>query len=309
MGVMHMSNSIRRDAVLLLALSLLAASCGRVQRTAGTAGEKTFASPEDAGAALVAAARSGDQSALLAIFGPDSRTALFTGEAGADSINLKNFVSAYERMHRWEKIKAGGEVLQVGADNYPFPIPLDKNSAGRWYFDTAAGKDEILARRIGKNELTAIDASEAIAGAQREYYKETHDGEKVKRYAEKFLSDPGKHNGLYWPVAEGQTPSPLGRLGDFARVQAVRSEVNDAEFNGYRYRILSKQSGGFGVLAYPADYRNSGIMSFLTGADGTVYQKDLGPRTAETAAAMTDSTPAEGWTQTRGPATSASRMQ
>src|SRR5215471_15834156 len=226
--------------VAFLALLVLAA-CGRRQKalTESTA-QSTFASPEDAGAALLAAARSGDEKRLLAIFGADSKEALFTGSAAADGTRLQDFVKAYGQMHRWARIKAGGQVLQVGADNYPFPIPLGQNSSGQWYFDTGAGKDEILARRIGRNELTALDASKAIARAEQQYRQEIHDGDKVKQFAPKFVSDPGKHNGLYWPVAEGKTPSPLGRLGGFAQAVSATNTGSDPEFNGYRYRILSK---------------------------------------------------------------------
>src|SRR5262249_32914244 len=153
---------------------------------------------------------------------------------------------------------------------------------------TAAGKDEIVARRIGKNELTAMDATSALARAEEQYHQDTH-GDRAKQYTVKFISDPGKQNGLYWPVASGETPSPLGRLGDFVTVQSPAGAGTDAEFNGYRYRILSKgqtpqgvkdfvvdgkMSGGFAILAWPIEYRNSGIVSFLIGPDNTLYQKD-----------------------------------
>jgi hypothetical protein len=256
----------------------------------------------------VAAAKSGDQNALIAIFGPDSKAVLFTGDAATDSAKLKGFITAYNQMHRWGKIKAGGQVLYVGADNFPFPIPLGQKSSGQWYFDTAAGKDEILSRRIGKNELTAMDASAAIAGAQQQYFQESHDGSKVKQYAQKFVSDPGKHNGLYWPVAAGQPVSPLGQLGDFT--QAVASNAGDQPplFNGYHYRILAKP-GDFAILAYPAEYRNSGIMTFLVGKDGAVYQKDLGETTRDVAMSMTEFNPADGWSPVVPNTDTASRSQ
>src|SRR5215467_6234759 len=300
--------------VAFLALLILAA-CGRRQKalTESTA-QSTFASPEDAGAALRAAARSGDEKRLLAIFGADSKEALFTGSAAADGTRLQDFVKAYGQMHRWARIKAGGQVLQVGADNYPFPIPLGQNSSGRWYFDTAAGKDEILARRIGKNELTAMEASEAIANAEQQYCRKTHDSDRVKQYAQKFVSDPGKHNGLYWPVADGQPASPLGRLGDFTTALSAMDESGKPLlFNGYCYRILTrggtpkdgndhigngKMTGGFAILAYPAEYRKSGIMSIMVGENGMVYQKDLGEKTADLAAAMTEANPGDGWNST-----------
>jgi hypothetical protein len=308
----------------LLVILLSAASCRVSQRASETPAQKTFASPEEAEAAVIEAAKAGDQSALMAIFGRDSKAILFTGDTGTDQARLNEFVTAYHQMHRWKTIKAGGQVLVAGAENIPFPIPLAKNSSGRWYFDAAAGKDEILARRIGKNELTAMDASQAIAGAEREYFQQRHDDEKVKQYAQKFLSEPGKKNGLYWPVAAGQAPSPLGRLGDFAQAASATNAGSDPEFNGYRYRILSKDAtpgsakdyiadgrmtGGFAILAYPADYRNSGIMSFLVGEDGTLYQKDLGENTAEVATAFAEYNPANGWTPVVRRAGGASRSQ
>jgi hypothetical protein len=255
---------------------------------------KTFASPSDAGAALLAAAQSGDRSALLEILGPDGEEVLSTGDAGRDRAGLRYFVDAYTRMNRWQKIKAGGQTLHIGPDNYAFPVPLDQNSSGRWYFDTAAGKDEILARRIGKGELTAIAACQATANAQKQYLSQAHDGGRIRQYAQKFVSDPGKQNGLYWPVAEGHAASPLGELGDFATAVASNTGEQPPLFNGYYYRILAKP-GGFFILAYPAEYRNSGIITFIVGKDGVVYQKDLGEKTRDIALAMTEFNPADGW--------------
>jgi hypothetical protein len=203
---------------------------------------------------------------------------------------LKSFVASYDQMHRWGKIKAGGEVLQVGHENIPFPIPLGRNAAGRYYFDTAAGKDEILARRIGKNELTAMEASAALAGAEQEYF------DKNGHYASRLVSDPGKQDGLFWPAAEGRPVSPMGKLGDLAKMDGA-----NPEFNGYRFRILSKGGKDFAILAYPVEYRKSGIMSFLMGKDGTLYQKDLGEHTPEVAAAINDYNPGDGWTGTNAP--------
>ena len=235
-----------------------------------------------------------------------------------DKNALQDFVAAYGQMNRWREIKAGGEILYVGADNYPFPIPLGRNSSSQWSFDTAAGKDEILARRIGKGELTAIAACAAIIDAEQQYFSQTHDGDKVKQYAQKFVSDEGKQNGLYWQVPEGQTPSPLGELGDFAKAVGYTNAGDKPQpFNGYYFRILTKQgnkapggtkdyiangkmTGGFAVLAYPADYRNSGIMTFIVGKDSTVYQKDLGEKTKDLAEAMEDYNPADGWNAALG---------
>jgi hypothetical protein len=290
---------------------LLLVSCGK----AGSPKieQKTFNSPAEAGDAFLAAAKAGDQSALLAIFGPDSNSVLFSGDAVKDKDSLQEFVAAYEQMHRWREIKVGGEMLYVGADNFPFPIPLGKNPSGQWVFDTAAGKDEILARRIGKGELSAIAACSAVADAEQAYFAKTHDGEKTKQYAQKFISDDGKQNGLYWPVAAGQTPSPLEQVRDFAKAAGYTNAGEKPQpFNGYYFRFLTKQgdtakggamdylvngqmTGGFAILAYPADYRNSGIMTFIVGKDGVVYQKDLGEKTADLASVMAEYNPGDGW--------------
>ncbi|MGC1449899.1 MAG: DUF2950 domain-containing protein [Candidatus Sulfotelmatobacter sp.] len=302
--------------VVLFALILELASCN----TSDTpkAAQKTFASPAEAGAAFLEAAKSGDQAALLAIFGPDAKDVLFSGDGVKDKDALQDFVASYTQMNRWREIKAGGEVLYLGADNYPFPIPLAKTSAGQWSFDTAAGRDEILARRIGKGELTAIAACVATADAEQQYFGRMHDGDNVKQFAQKFVSDEGKQNGLFWPAPAGQPASPLGPLGDFAKaVGYTNSGDKPQPFNGYYFRILSKQgdkapggakdyiangkmTGGFAVLAYPTEYRNSGIMAFIVGKDGTVYQKDLGEKTTEVAVALAEYNPGDGWTKVVG---------
>lgn len=297
-----------RMTITLLTASVLLVSCNKAEKPAPEKSvQQTFASPEDAGALMVAAAKSGDQNALIAILGPDGKGVLFTGDTVRDQDNLKGFVASYDQMHRWGNLKAGGKVLYTGADNFPFPIPLDKNSSGQWSFDTAAGKDEILARRIGRGELTAMAACGAAAIAEGQYFS------KAKQYAERFASDQGKQNGLYWPVAEGQPASPLGPLGDFAKALGYPNAGDKPQpFNGYYYRILTKQgaagkggakdyivngkmTGGFAILAYPVEYRNTGIMTFIIGKDGVIYQKDLGETTSDEGAAMTEYNPADGW--------------
>jgi hypothetical protein len=299
---------------MMFVLAILPTACNKVEHPKEEKTvRQTFASPAEAGAAFLRAAKSGDQAALMAIFGPDAKDVLFTGDPVKDRNNLQDFVAAYGQMNRWIMINAGGAVLCIGADNYPFPIPLDRNPSGQWSFDTAAGKDEILARRIGKDELTAIAACHAIADAQREYYSQTHDGEKAKQYARRFASDEGRHNGLYWDVPAGQPPSPLGRLGDFAKVSGYTNTKSKPQpFDGYYYRMLTRQgdaaeggardyifngkmTGGFAVVAYPTEYRNSGIMTFVINQDGVVYQKDLGEKTSEIGATMSEYNPDNGW--------------
>jgi hypothetical protein len=319
-----MSHLVRGQKVLgprlaiftvLLVLIVWLASCNKSENARPEKSvQKTFASPAEAGTAFLEAAKSGDQAALLAIFGPDSKDVLFSGDVVKDNAALQDFVAAYNQMHRWREIKVGGEMLYIGADNHPFPIPLGQNPSGQWYFDTAAGKDEILARRIGKDELTAIAACGAIADAENEYYGQTrHDGT-AKQYAQKFVSDKGTKDGLYWPVSAGQTTSPLEEVRDFAKAAGYTSAGDKPQpFDGYYFLILTKQgdkakggkkdyivdgkmTGGFAILAYPAEYRNSGIMTFIVGKDGVVYQKDLGEKTAELATALDEYNPDDGWT-------------
>ncbi len=295
---------------LLLVISLLVS---RGKAESPKAEQKTFASPTEAGAAFLEAAKSGDQVALLAIFGPDAQGVLFSGDAVKDKDALQDFVAAYNQMHRWREIKVGGQMLYTGADNYSFPIPLGEKSSGQWVFDTAAGKDEILARRVGKDELTAIAACNAVADAEQRYFSQVRNGDTVRQYAQKFISDDGKQNGLYWPVAAGLPPSPLEDVRDFAKsVGYTNAGDKPQPFDGYYFRFLTKQgdkakggakdylvngklTGGFAILAYPADYRNSGIMTFIVGKDGVVYQKDLGEKTADVASALTEYNLGDGW--------------
>jgi Protein of unknown function (DUF2950) len=317
-NVMPHLSRCRESLVVFAGLLLLITSftsCRKPQKTVSQMpAQRTFASPEEAGAALFDAARSGDQVALLAIFGPDSMDVFSSGDPVKDKDALQDFVAAYAQMHRWREINAGGEMLCVGADNVVFPVPLGRRLSGQWYFDTGAGKDEILARRIGQNELAAIAACGAVVNAEDEYFKQTHDGDRVRQYAQRFVSDEGKENGLYWPVSAGQAPSPLGDVHDFAVAAGYTSAgAKPQPFDGYYFRILTRQgeqakggakdyivdgrmTRGFAVLAYPAEYRSSGIMTFLVGPDGIVYQKDLGEKTADAAEAVTEYDPSNGWT-------------
>jgi len=302
----------REISILLVAVLIPLSSCSKTQKAvSGTAVQRSFASPEEAGTALVTAARSGDQTALIAIFGPGTNEVLSTGDAVEDQNHLKEFIASYDQMHRWANIKVGGKILYTGTDNSPFPIPLGQDSSGQWSFDTAAGKDEILARRIGRGELVAIAACDVIAAAQQQYFHQMHDNQ--KEYAQKFVSNNGKQDGLYWQASAGQVPSPLADLSDLAKAVGYAGTGGKPQpFNGYYFQILTKQGdkaqggakgylvdgklvGGFAILAYPVEYRNSGIMTFLVGKDGVVYQKDLGEKTAEIAAATTEYNPGDGW--------------
>jgi hypothetical protein len=298
--------------LLLLALTLSIASiagCGKSQKPS----IKVFATPDDAGSALLAAAKSGDQAVVLAIFGPDSKDVIFSGDAVQDKNAADAFVARYGAMHRWRKLTDGSQILLVGADNFAFPIPLKKKADGQWFFDTAAGKEEILNRRVGRNELAVIDVCEALARAQTEYYSQFHDGTRTKQYALKFISDPGKQNGLYWQSSPGQPESPLGPLVAFATAEGYSAKPDaHAPFHGYYFHMLKgqtdkarggaknyivdgKMAEGFAFVAYPAEYGDSGVMTFIMNQDGVLLQKDLGKTTAQTATAMTEFDPDSGW--------------
>jgi len=294
--------------LLLLALIVPLAACRKSAPSV-----RVFATPDDAGTALLAAAKSGDQAALLTIFGPDSKELISSGDAVQDKNTAAAFAAGYEVMHRWRRMEDGSQILLVGADNFAFPIPLKKNSGGQWFFDTAAGKEEILNRRVGRNELAIIEVCKAVADAQAEYYSQLHDGATTKQYAMKFISDPGKQNGLYWKSPEGKVESPLGPLAAFATSEgySVKPDAH-TPFHGYYFRMLKGQSNkapggakdyvvdgkmvaGFALVAYPAQYGNSGVMTFIINQDGVLLQKDLGKATTETATAMSEFDPDAGW--------------
>ena len=309
-----MSLKIRSVALtmclMLLTLIIPAISCNRSEKPS----IRVFASPDEASNALLAAAKSGDQNALLAIFGPDSKEVIYSGDAVQDKNTATAFAAGYGVMHRWRNMPDGTQMLMVGADNFPFPIPLKKNADGQWFFDTAAGKDEVLNRRIGRNELAIIEASGAVADAQAEYFSQLHDGEKTKQYASKFISDPGRQNGLYWKPADGQPASPLGPLAAFATAEGYSAKPEGhTAFHGYYFRMLKgqtdkapggakdymvngKMTGGFAFVAYPAEYGNSGVMTFIINQDGVLLQKDLGKTKTETATAMNAFDPDPSWT-------------
>jgi hypothetical protein len=228
-----------------------------------------------------------------------------------DRASLDGFVQAYQVMNRWRKLGDGSELLLVGADNQAFPIPL-KNAAGQWHFDAAAGKEEILARRIGRDEIVAIDASQALADAQAQYFAQKHDG--MKQYAQKFISDAGQQDGLYWESQQGSPRSPLGPLVAFATEEGLSIKPDAAQpFYGYYFRRLNSQgsnakggakpyvlngkmTGGFAYVAYPAKYGDTGIKTFIVNQDKVVYEKDLGKDTADGAKSMTEFNPDNTWT-------------
>jgi hypothetical protein len=273
-------------------------------------GQKTFTSFPDASKVLYDAVKSGDKTAMEAVLGASSAPILSSGDPVQDQKNADFFTQHYEQMNRWGKEMNGDETLFMGAENWPFPVPLKKNAAGQWYFDSKAGVEEVLYRRIGNNELAAIRVCEALAEAQDDYFAALHDGDTVHQYAQKFVSDEGKQNGLYWKTAEGEPQSPIGPVFKYAAAEGYTKSAEP--FHGYFYRIITaqgaaapggaksyivggKMTGGFAFVAYPAEYRNSGVMTFVVNLNGAVYEKDLGPKTADLAKAATAINPDTTW--------------
>jgi hypothetical protein len=275
--------------------------CLPVPAAAQQTGQKTFPSASEAGEALVGALQTNNEAALLSILGPQGKQIMSSGDPVEDKNNRAEFVQRYQQMHRLVIEPDGTTTLYIGAENWPTPIPL-VHKGSTWYFDTAAGKQEILYRRIGRNELAVIQVCRELADAEKEYYAEPHDGEPAKQYAQKFFSDPNKHNGLYWEPAAGEAESPIGPLLASAAAEGYTQDPDHElqPFQGYYFRLLKgqgatapggarsyivdgKMTGGFAFLAYPAEYRASGVMTFIVDQDGIVYEKDLGRRTGEIA--------------------------
>ena len=299
------------SSVLFLALIIPVTAC---RKSPVPPSIETFATPDQAGAALAAAAKAGDENAIPAIFGAGSKEVVLSGDAVQDKNAAQAFAARYAVMHRWREMPDGSLTLVVGADNFPFAIPLKKNDSGQWFFDLAAGKNEMLSRRIGRDELATIDTCRAVADAQAQYFSQLHDGQTTKQYAVKFISDPGKQNGLYWNSSDGQPDSPLGPLAAFATSEGYKAKPDaHTAFHGYYFKMLTAQSdkaeggakdylvngkmvNGFAFVAYPAVYGNSGVMTFIVNQSGVVLQKDLGKNTAEIATAMTTFDPGDGWT-------------
>lgn len=273
--------------------------------------QQAFSTPDDAASALVDAAKAGDVKSLTKVLGPDGEDIVSSGDPVADAATREKFVAAYETKHQ---IKTEGDnkaILIIGQQDYPLPIPLVRKD-GQWRFDTATGREEILFRRIGRNELDAIQASLAYVDAQNEYAEKDRTGSGMNTYAQRIVSEPGKKDGLYWPTAQGEEQSPLGELVAEATSQGYRVGDGRAPFHGYYFKILTKQGpaasggeldyiaqgkmiGGFALVAYPAEYENSGVMTFIVNHSGDVFQKDLGTDTAKIAERMTAFNPDKSW--------------
>jgi hypothetical protein len=292
----------------LAAVAILLTVCFHTLSLAQQRGQKTFSSPEDASNAFVTAAQSNDEKTMLEILGPDGKQIVYSGDEIEDANSRANFVQRYQEMHRLVKEPDGTVILYIGAKNWPTPIPL-VNKGNSWYFDTDAGEKEILFRRIGRNELSTIRVCQELVAAEKEYFSTQHN-----EYAQKIFSDEGQHSGLYWKAADGEPQSPIGPLVASAVAEGYAISQNGAPtpYRGYYYRILSRQGNnspggpksyiaeskmteGFAFVAYPAEYRSSGVMTFIVNEDGMVYQKDLGRKTNILATAMKEYNPNSGW--------------
>lgn len=312
---LNFCRSNRYDLPRVAAVAILFAACFAAPSAAQQPGQKTFASPEEASKALAAATQNNNDRALLEIFGPDGKEIVTSGDPVQDAEHHANFTRRYQQMHRLVKEPNGETTLYVGAENWPLPIPI-MNKGNAWYFDTDAGKKEILFRRVGRNEMSAIKVCQELAAAEQEYYSSHHN-----EYAQKIFSDEGQRNGLYWKAAEGETQSPIGPLVAEAVSEGYTPPGHGeprTPFRGYFYHILIRQgkdapagakdyivngkmTEGAAFIAYPAEYRSSGVMTFIVGKDGVVYEKDLGKKTEALAKAMKEFNPNAGWQKAEQP--------
>jgi len=276
--------------------------------------QSTYASPEAAAKALADAVRAQDVNALFAVVGPSSRSWILSGDPVADREGWGKFLAGYEKKNSIAKSGDAKATLLVGEDEWPFPAPLVQK-AGKWAFDAEAGREEVINRRVGRNELDTIQTMLAIVDAQRLYASKDPDGNGVAAYAAHFVSKPGKKDGLYWDTKPGEPESPLGPLVGEASSQGYSTQAQGSKpqaYHGYHFRILTRQGkdapggaydyrvkgklfGGFAVVAYPANYGVSGVKTFIVNHEGVVYEKDLGAATAATAAAMTHYNPDKTW--------------
>ena len=288
---------------------------GRVGAEETKDGGETFDSPQKAVEALIKRVKKGDAQTLISILGPDAKDLIYSGDDVADRSDRARVLTLFNERHSLEAKGPGEMVLILGNEKWPFPIPLVKEK-NRWYFDVSAGKQEILDRRIGQNELNVINVMITYVDTQNEYAEKDLDGDGIRAFASRFRSDPGKKNGLYWPAKEGEAMSPMGPLvAEAVRQGYTRKDGNPSPYHGYYYGILLGQGDhayggaydyqthgkmilGHAMLAYPAKYGVSGIMTFMVNQQGVLYEKDLGQDTASLTAAITKFDPDKSWNET-----------
>ncbi|BDV41970.1 hypothetical protein GURASL_08930 [Geotalea uraniireducens] len=305
------TQSICRSLLIVL---LILALGGTALAASAKKRQKSFATPEEAVKSLVEAVQTNNDGELAAILGPGSGKLISSGDPVEDRQGRERFIKRYEEKNLIEHQGADRAILSIGTADYPFPIPLVKKGQ-KWFFDTRAGRQEILNRRIGRNELEVMDVLRAYVDAQREYAAKDHDGNGVLEFAQRLNSTPGKHDGLYWEAGEGEEESPFGPLAARADCQGYGPQFKAAQpepFHGYYFKVLTAQGKdaeggafdyvvngkmvlGFAMVAYPAKYRASGVMTFVVNQNGVIYQKDLGKETARLATAMKAYNPDPGW--------------
>jgi hypothetical protein len=301
--------SSRIGAAFGLVIAFAIAGCSM---QASQPAQATFVTPEAATEAMFKALSANDTTALLALVGPEGRS-IVTRSDEVQARRERQVVVAAMIEQWWLEGDGDHRTIVVGNESYPLPMPLVQEN-GKWRFDTAAGKDEMLYRRVGRNEIAVMDVAEAFVQAEHEYAARSHDGVPNGAYAQRFLSDAGRHNGLYWPASAGDpAPSPMGELAAKAAAEGYGgADAKHDPYQGYYFRVLTAQgpnarggarswitngamTGGFAMIAWPADYGSSGVMTFLVGADGVLHQKDLGSDTATLAAGITAFNPDSTW--------------
>ncbi len=292
-----------------LGFTVQAVGTGKLTFATDAASQMTFQSPTDAATALARAAKDTDEKALTKVLGGEAKDLITSGDSESDKTAMQQFFSKYQQMNRWVDMSDGSRVLYIGADNFAFPVPLAKNASGSWYFDAVAGAQEIRARQIGKNELLTIDALAALANAEQFYFNNSAPGE----YAQRIISMLGKRDGLYWPASDSLGASPLAHLEEFPKssltalspdqpfvidgytLRILTAQGKDATGGAQNYIVNGKMTGGFAILATPVKYGETGIMSFMIGREGFVYERDLGRDTAKTATSIQQYDPDDNW--------------
>ena len=302
------TSSIAWRFVVVLSGALLLAACAKRSED-----HASFKTPDAAVEAFVAALQKDDLATLQNLLGPGTEELISSGDPVQDNLDRERFIAAYQQKHSIADEPDGRKTLVVGDNDWPIPIPL-VNKDGQWYFDGQAGVDEVIYRRVGTNELGAIAVARGFVDAQNEYAAEGRDGDPPGVYALKLISDEGMQNGLYWPTAEGEPPSPAGEFVAAAAAEGYRRGESRTPYHGYYYRMLYKQgpnanggekeyfvdgvlTGGFALVAWPADYGSSGVMTFIVNQDGVVFQKDLGEDTATAVDAIQSFDPDGSWSQ------------
>jgi hypothetical protein len=307
---MNISNTRSAPARFRFALALagafLLSACAKVED------HTSFKTPEDAVNAFVAALQKDDIPAMQKLLGPGAEDLVSSGDAVQDNASRDRFLAAYAKKHSLTDEGNGTMTLVLGDEDWPFPVPVVKKD-GKWRLDGAAGADELIYRRVGRNELGAIAVCTGFVAAQNEYASEGRDGDPAGIYALKLISDEGMHNGLYWPTAEGESPSPAGPFVASAAAEGYRAGAGRTPYHGYYYRLLYAQgpnanggakeyfvdgvmTGGFALVAWPADYGSSGVQTFIVNQDGVVFQKDLGEDTATAVESIKSFDPDSSWT-------------